>query len=235
MSAPISANFEAFSNEIQRHPQFVSLVEEGSAAVGDPWQQGYSDHDLHVVTEEDLPSDLMAVQGALLRHPLGDTYLVTHHRRADFTATGHTLNDLSVQYRSSLIAGEDLVAQRPQYNRPRALTHGFIGLQAIEDKLDKRILNAHSWTEDRLRHESYDLLKKWFCYNAAVVFGRGEAYPVQRESIVEHLPDAEIGGHILRVTHSIATAEKYELIGVLSAARDMTAHILHLPRPDEQD
>lgn len=235
MSAPNSANFEAFTEELQQYPGFVSLIEEGSVAAGDPWQEGYSDHDLHVVTQEDYPTDVQFVQQALSEHPLGDNYLVTHHQRADFVREGYTLNDLSVQFRSSVIMGEDLVAQRPPYVRNRALSHGFMGLKGIDEKLDKRILNGDSWSEDRLRRESYDLLKKWFCYNAAVVFGRGDDYPVKRESVVDHLPDADIGTEILRITHSIATAERYELIGVMVAAKEMALHIMHPPRTDEDN
>lgn len=229
------ANFEAFTEEVQQYSGFVSLLEEGSVAAGDPWQEGFSDHDLHLITQEDYPSDVRFVQEALRKYPLGDKYLVTHHRQADFVQEGHTLNDLSVQFRSAVIVGEDLVAQRPPYSKTRAMSHGYVGLRGIEARLEKRILNGDSWSEDRLRHESYDLLKKWFCYNAAIVYGRGEDYPVQRADVIPHLPDAEMGAEILRVTNSIATAERYELTGVMDAAKALTMRVLYPPRIDEDD
>lgn len=233
MSAQYSPEFLAFSEQIQQYPGFVSLVEEGSVAAGDPWQEGYSDHDIHVVTEEDYPTDVLAVRQALMEHPLGDNYFVTHHRLADFVREGRTLNDLSVQYRSAPIVGEDWITMKPPYPKGSAMSHGYIGLREIDIKLDKRLLNGESWGMDRLRHESYDLLKKWFCYNAAIVFGREGEYPRRREDVVRHLPDQQIGSTILRVTHSIATAERYELVGALSAAKDMAVHMLYPPREAE--
>jgi len=228
-------NFEAFTEEVQQYPGFVSLIEEGSVAAGDPWQEGYSDHDIHLITQEDDPSDVRFVQQALREHPLGDRYLVTHRRRADFVREGHTLNDLSVQYRSAVVVGEDLVAERPPFPKARAMSHGYGGLRDIDEKLQKRILNGGSWSDDRLGRESYDLLKKWFCYNAAVVFGRGENYPVQRADVVPHLPDVQIGAEILRVTHSIATAVHDELIEAMAAAQELTVHILYPPRLDSEE
>lgn len=90
---------------------FVSIAEEGSAVAGDPWQEGFSDHDLSVIVASDVTTESQAIYNFLNENPLGNEYLVGIRLAEEF-AKGDSLNDISLKFRAKALAGEDVVPSK---------------------------------------------------------------------------------------------------------------------------
>ena len=56
---------------------FIAIAEEGSVVSGDPWQDGFSDHDFTTIVSQDIDSEMKATYAFLEEHPLGNEFLVS--------------------------------------------------------------------------------------------------------------------------------------------------------------
>src|SRR5581483_6141867 len=144
---------------------FVSLVEEGSVAVGDPFQPGFSDHDLNVIVSKNKDQAVKDMSVYLTSNPLGNTYLVSPRLYSAFI-TGDTLNDLSLKFRSKSVAGSDVVSEKIPPSRSAILSAGEAGLIDLIPRFERRGLNIAQWDIDYARHKNYEFFKNFFVFTA---------------------------------------------------------------------
>lgn len=204
---------------------FVALVEEGSAAAGDPWQKGFSDHDLTVVVRQDIDNEMDAVQKFLSQYPLGNTCLVGL-RLSDSFASGDSLNDLSLKFRAKTIAGEDVVTTKAKPNRKKAATVGHDGLEYLLRRLERRWINLASWTNEYAQHKNYEIFKNFFVFCSAYYYGKTGHYPVTRAETAALIHDQTLAAKVLQVTNSIGSADKAAQQAALEAALTLIPEIL---------
>ena len=136
---------------------FVALVVEGSLATGDPWQEGYSDCDLHVVVAQDIDSEIRAIYNWLEENPLGDKYLVTPRLINEYLVGDNTIHDLSLKFRSKTAAGRDVVSEKRLPDREQATNAGQEGLKHLKNRLERRWLNNAHWSDEHARHQNYPI------------------------------------------------------------------------------
>ena len=186
---------------------FVALVEEGSVAAGDPWQEGVSDHDLHVIVADSKDTESKAIYDFLEQNPLGNEYLVTV-RLADDFSKGDSLNDISLKFRSKVIVGDDVVTTKSPPSTEAALEIGRSGLTGLIGRFERRLLNLSHWSEDYAQRKNYEIFKNFFVFSAAFFYGKTDTYPVTRARVAELLPNKEAAQKILWVTNNIQSASK---------------------------
>jgi hypothetical protein len=196
---------------------FVAIVEEGSWVTGDPWQKGFSDHDLNVVVRTDIQSEMRAVYNYLEAHPLGNEYL-TGLRLADEFAVGDSLNDLSFKFRSKSLAGEDVIASKAVPSREKALKTGHDELEYLLTRFERRWLNLAQWSNEYAQKKNYEIFKNFFVYFSALEYGKTGVYPVRRADAAKLLDDQIAANSLLGVTNNIGTASKSEQKAAIEAA-----------------
>lgn len=205
---------------------FVALVEEGSVAAGDPWQQGVSDHDLQVIVNESPITESKAIYDFLENHPLGDEYLVTVRLAEDY-ANGESLNDISLKFRSVTLVGEDVVASKLAPSRDAALKIGTDGLHGLKGRFERRLLNLSHWSESYAQHKNYEIFKNFFVFSAAYYYGKTGMYPKKRSDVALLLPDHEKANALLTVTNDILHATKVRQKPAIEAGMELIDTILN--------
>lgn len=186
---------------------FVAVIEEGSVAAGDPYQEGFSDHDLNVVVDTDTDKAVIAMSNYLEKNPLGNTYLISPRLYSQFLQ-GDTLNDLSLKFRSRVLAGRDVVAEKSEPDREEAIIQGRNGLQDLMPRFERRWLNISHWTLEYSQHKNYDFFKGFFVFAAAIHYGKTGHYPTTRVEAADLLPDQEAAEALLYVVNNIADTSK---------------------------
>jgi hypothetical protein len=209
---------QTFTNWLEKDlTHFVALVEEGSVAAGDPWQEGFSDHDLQVIVTSSKDTESKAIYNFLEKNPLGNEYLVTV-RLADDYSHGDSLNDISLKFRSVTLAGEDVVASKVLPSRDKALQIGRSGLVDLRERFDRRLLNLSHWLEDYAQKKNYEIFKNFFVYGAAYLYGKTGHYPISRSKVASKLPDQLAAQKILSVTNNILSASKDDQKSAIEAS-----------------
>ncbi len=184
---------------------FVSLVEEGSCATGDPIQKGYTDCDLTIVVRHDVPNEMRAVYARLAKSRIENAYRFGVRHLDEFLC-GDALNDLSLKYRSKAILGEDVVSAKTAPNREVALTIGTEGLLALRARTERNWLNLSHWSAKYSQTKNYDIFKFFFVYSAAKIYGETGRYPVTRAEAAALIEPREKADAILRVVNDICSA-----------------------------
>lgn len=220
------AHEKAFLNWLQHDlTHFVAIVEEGSAAAGDPWQTGFSDHDLTVIVREDIESEMKAVHTFLSKHPLGNECLVGL-RTADSFAKGDSINDISLKFRAKTIAGQDVIATKALPNRKKALKLGTDGLVQQMARFERRWINLANWTEEYAQHKNYEIFKNFFVYYGAYHYGKTGSYPTNRKEAVTTIADEDLARRLLMVTNNIGGSDKKAQKAAIEAALELIPNIL---------
>lgn len=196
---------------------FVALVEEGSVAAGDPWQEGVSDHDLQVVIANSKDTESKAIYDFLERNPLGNEYLITVRLAGDYVQ-GDSLNDLSLKFRSMTLAGDDVVTSKSLPSRDAALQIGTDGLRGLVGRLERRLLNLSHWSEDYAQKKNYEIFKNFFVYGAAYFYGKTGEYPKSRAELASLLSNQVSAQKLLLVTNSILNATKADQKDAIEAS-----------------
>lgn len=184
---------------------FVSLVDEGSYAAGDPIQKGFSDRDLTIVVRRDIPNEIRAIRARLEDTRLENAYLF-NVRLLDGFLHGDTLNDLSLKFRSKTILGEDVVSMKDAPSREAALKIGYEGLKALRVRCERRWLNLAHWSEKYSQSKNYEIFKLFFAYSAAKLYGETGTYPAIRADVAARLELRSIADDLLRVVNDIDNA-----------------------------
>ena len=188
-------------------PDFVAVVEEGSVAVGDPFQPGFSDHDISVIVQGDIEGLVSLLQKRLADYPLGDEYLVTPNTTENY-CQGDTVNDLSLKFRSKTLVGEDVVAHKTKPSQEKALQIGTDGLRYLQGRIQRRLVNTPNWSLDYGRHQNYQIFKQFFVLFGALHYGKTGEYPSTRQALAEVMLDQNAATAALQVTNDIANASK---------------------------
>lgn len=186
---------------------FVALVEEGSVASGDPWQEGMSDHDLQVIVTSSKKTESQAIYEFLEKNPLGNEYLVTV-RLAEEYAKGDSLNDISLKFRSITLAGDDVVTSKAFPSRDAAFQIGKNGAEGLVGRFERRLLNLSHWSEDYAQKKNYEIFKNFFVFSAAYFYGKTGHYPTTRAETASLFSNQEAAQSILWVTNNIQNASK---------------------------
>jgi len=205
---------------------FVAIVEEGSVVTGDPYQEGFSDHDLNIIVAADIKSEMRAVYDYLEAHPLGNEYLVGFRLAKEF-ATGDSLNDLSLKFRAKTLAGTDVVLAKASPSQNAASKIGRDGLSDLVKRFERRWLNLAQWTEDYTQKKNYELFKNFFVFASALHYGKTGIYPVKRFDVAKLLSDQTAADCILNVTNNIANASKHDQKLALESAFTLIDNLLN--------
>lgn len=195
---------------------FVALVEEGSVAAGDPWQECVSDHDLQVIVTGSKETESEAIYSFLEKNPLGDEYLITVRLAKDY-AQGDSLNDISLKFRSMTLAGEDVVASKALPSRDTALQIGKSGLEGLVGRLERRLLNLSHWSESYAQKKNYEIFKNFFVFSAAYIYGKTGDFPKTRMNVANLLTDQIAAQKILLVANNILGATKEDQKAAIEA------------------
>ncbi len=206
---------------------FAALVTEGSVATNDPIQPGYSDNDLQIVVYDDVMHEMQAVKEWLTANPLGDTYLLSPRLYSEYIH-GDSLNDLSLKFRSKVLAGRDVVAEKALPNQDIAQQIGRDGLLALVKRLERRWLNLAHWSDDHARHKNYEIYKNFFVFYAAFHYGTTGSYPKSRAEAAACMPDEQLAKNILNVTNNIANVTKEQQNTAIVSAIAVTQQIIEL-------
>lgn len=206
---------EVMSDELRRFvtwlrsdlSSFVAIVEEGSVVAGDPWQEGFSDHDLNIIVKTDIKPAMHTVYSYLADHPLGDDYLVGLRLAHEF-AVGDSLNDLSLKFRAATLAGTDVVATKAPPTQDKALEISQYGLENLLQRLERRWLNLSQWTTRYTQRKNYEIFKYFFVFVAAFRYGKTGTYPVSRLDAAKTFADLKEVSTILEVCNNIGHASK---------------------------
>lgn len=208
---------------------FVAIVEEGSVVAGDPWQEGFSDHDLNVIVALDIKSEAKAVYNYLEVHPLGNEYLVGLRLANEFV-TGDGLHDLSLKFRAKTLVGTDVVSDKALPSREAAISIGHEGLENLVKRLERRWLNLAQWTEDYSQKKNYEIFKNFFVFTSALYYGKTGGYPVKRADVARLLANQTAANNVLQVTNDIPNASKAEQKTAIEATFVLIDDILRDPR-----
>lgn len=204
---------------------FVALIEEGSVAAGDPWQQGVSDHDLQVIVANSKEAESKAIYDFLEKHHLGDEYLVTVHLAEDYTQ-GDSLNDISLKFRSIVLAGEDVIVSKALPSRDTAVQIGKNGLEGLLGRLDRRLLNLSHWSEKYAQKKNYEIFKNFFVFSASYLYGKTGEYPKSRAEVANLLSDQNAAQKMLSVTNNILKATKDDQKGAIESGFILIKNLL---------
>lgn len=204
---------------------FAALVTEGSVATADPIQPGFSDNDLQVVVYADIATEMNAVRNWLQEHPLGDTYLVSPRLYSEYIV-GDTLNDISLKFRSMVLVGRDVVAEKVLPNQEIARQIGKDGLLVLVKRLERRWLNLAHWSDDYARHKNYEIYKNFFVYYAAFHYGTTGDYPKSRAAVAACMSDKQLAQNVLNVTNNIATATKQQQNRAIESAMSIIKQVV---------
>lgn len=188
---------------------FVALIEEGSTATKDPFQKGFSDHDITIVVRSDVKSEMRAVYTWLEQCPFNDTYLFGP-RLLDSFLLGDSLNDLSLKFRSQVIAGKDVVREKKYPSREKSFVIGSEGLQNLRVRCERRWLNLAHWSEQYAQKKNYEIFKNFFMFAAARLYGETGEYPIRRVDVAKQLEQSSGVENILYVVNNIGVATKEE-------------------------
>lgn len=205
---------------------FVALIEEGSVAAGDPWQEGVSDHDLQVIVTSSKDSEAKAIYDFLKSNPLGNEYLVTIRTVGEY-AKGDSLNDISLKFRSMLHAGENVIVSKALPSREIALQIGKNGLEGLVGRLERRLLNISHWTEEYAQKKNYEIFKNFFVFSAAYLYGKTGNYPKSRAEVASLLSNQDAAQKILLVTNNIMKASKENQKDAIEAGFSLIGSILN--------
>jgi len=186
---------------------FVSLIEEGSNVAGDPWQEGFSDHDVTIVVSNDQEMEMAAVFEWLQENPFDDSFLFGPRLAHEFVH-GDSLNDISLKFRARTVCGKDLVKEKDLPNRQRALDLGLRGLHKLEMPCLRRSLNLAHWTLEHAQQKNYEIFKSVFVHAAAKIYGESGVYPTTRADVAAVLSANHAMHALLAVTNNIATSTK---------------------------
>lgn len=208
-------------------PGFVAIVEEGSVPSGDPWQEGFSDHDLPIAVEWDVYDAEKRIYEFLLENPLGDEYLTGVRTYDNYMSTGVILDDLTLKFRSKTIGGRDVVAEKPDPDRGQAAEVGAAELAKLPVRFERCWINLAHWSVDYARRRNYERFKEFFVYWSALQYGKTGEYPVSRAAAAALLPDQAAARQLLSVTHSIATADKPQQKTALEAAMNLIRNVVN--------
>jgi hypothetical protein len=203
---------------------FVALIEEGSAAVGDPWQQGFSDHDLQLIVSKDVNSEMKAVFAYLREYPLGNECLVSMRLTEEFVV-GDTINDISLKFRAKLLAGEDMIKAKAAPDRDKAVEIGRDGLKYLTKRLERRWLNLAQWTNEYAHKKNYPILKNFFMFYAAYHYGKTGHYPKTRQETAAQVADPKVK-LLLEMTNHIAAASKADQKTAIENALELIPKLL---------
>jgi len=186
---------------------FVSLVEEGSTVTGDPWQEGFSDHDITIIISQDIDAEMAAVSNWLKHNHFDNSYLFGPRLMHEFIH-GNSLNDISMKFRAKTILGKDLIAEKDFPDRQVAIDIGRTGLKNLEIRCLRRLVNLSYWTLEYAQKKNYEIFKNFFVFSGARIYGESGLYPIKRTDVAEIISQQQDISSLLYVTNNISTASK---------------------------
>ena len=187
---------------------FVSLVEEGSVAAGDPWQEGFSDHDLQIIVSQDETQETQAIREYLNLNMLGNEYLVTVRLLENYLKGQDSLNDISLKFRATTLSGQNVIEDKALPDMGIALKIGQDGLDNLVGRLERRWLNLTHWDNKYAQHKNYGIYKNFYVYYSALHYGKTGYYPASRAEASSLLPNADLADNLLSVTNDIGNSTK---------------------------
>jgi hypothetical protein len=162
---------------------YVGLYEAGSLTSGDGWVEGRSDRDVLIL----LDGPIAAAQEEMIRAELqmigfSDSYLFYFGHKRRFLRT-HSDQDISMKFRGVALFGEDLLPDKETPSPAFAQHWADAGLRTLPARFRIRILNGRFWSEERLRDELYNDLKRMFMFLADRKYAETGCYPRRRADV----------------------------------------------------
>jgi hypothetical protein len=164
---------------------YVGLFEAGSLAAGDVWVEGRSDRDVLILVDGRLlPKAEGMISAQLVRIGFSDSYLFYLSQKQRFLRT-QSDQDISMKFRGVALFGEDLLPQKETPSRAFAERWAAAGLRPMPARFRIRALNGGFWSEQRLRDELYNDLKRMFMFLADKHFAATGHYPRRRTDVAD--------------------------------------------------
>lgn len=168
---------------------YLALILDGSHAVGDTWQTGFSDYDLHAVFSKP-PQNLFSLVIDLLPDK---TYDVRPWSAVAF-GNGHGAKDLSLKLRGKTLYGDpDVLRSKtlPERDILQAFTLGDLRETgtALGNMHERLLAREQPYPVDTMRHLSYPLLKAPFVQIATLDFSLHRPYSRLRQEVIDAHPE----------------------------------------------
>lgn len=147
----------------------ISVLITGTGAVPEDFIEGISDYDIALV----IIDKSKKVQELVSEFELGDNFLL-NIITADQLELDSGLWPFNDKFRTKCLYGKDLVArvELPSSSAAKARLKTFIQIQ--ENKLFSRVANFRFWSEEKVKKESYSLIKHiLFAYSIYYFLKRG--------------------------------------------------------------
>jgi hypothetical protein len=172
--------------------EYCGIYDIGSVASGDPWIDGRSDRDIMIVFDGLLaPKFRERIAPRLPLLGFNDKYTFNLARKDGFLGT-HSHYDIAIKFRGQVVYGDDLIAAKETPTREFAGSLGQAGLRAMTPRIQVRLLNARSWSLERLRHELYVYLKLMFLHLADRHYATTGIYPARRRQVADAYGSPEL-------------------------------------------
>ena len=205
-------------------PDYVALGASGSTITGDRWVRGYSDRDVIVVFKREI-AKRPAVAALFSNPPFDDTLNLVPVTEALFLTPGNVAAAFGNRFRCKSLFGEALVSQvqlptsecAKQFAKS-ALCEPSMGTIA---RIERKYLDINFWSEGKIRHSLYALLKDAFTSIAILHYVETGEYLPTRRALAERIGEPAL----IRAFQSINAIESVDRNELISAAENLAVYL----------
>lgn len=203
---------------------YVALCEAGSVPAGDAWVEGRSDRDIAIVVEKEDHEIIGKARSYLNGSDFDDSFHFFFINRSDFIASDNHPQAISSKFRGRTLFGEDVVTLKD--NPPRELARELYekGVHGLPGSIERRLLNAGYWSEEKVKDKFYQIFKDIFMYLAAKRYAETGEYPVSRRDVVS-VYDYKPLKELLEVLEYYNNAEKDTIISLAEESLELLKEI----------
>lgn len=156
----------------------ISVLITGTGAVKEDFIEGLSNYDIALVVDEKSKK----IQEAVSKITMDDNFLL-NIITPDQLELDSGLWPFNDKFRTCCLYGKDLIArvEIPSSSAAKARLKTFIQIQ--ENKLFSRVANFSFWSEDKIKKESYELVKHILFAYSIYYFLKSGIFPRSRQDI----------------------------------------------------
>lgn len=175
-----------FHSFLKEHvPGYVSMIIDGSVAVGDTWVPGESDYDVLLIFESDYKKYSNSIREFLKTSSFNDEYLFVPFLKDDYIRSMATR--VTSYFRTKVLFGDDVIQEVESPSREKAKQMSNAGLRTVRSALEHRLMSTEFWSEDKVKKTFHIYFKRAFMYLAIREYAKTGKYPRTRRETAEVL------------------------------------------------
>lgn len=204
---------EKFHHFLKEHiPGYVSMIIDGSVAVGDTWVPGESDYDVLLIFESDYRKYIKFIREFLKASSFDDEYLFVPFLKDDYVRSMPIR--VTSYFRTKVLFGEDVTQEAELPSRENAEETFSAGLRTVCSALEHRLMSTEFWSEDKVKKTFHIYFKRALMYLAIREYAKTGTYPRTRRETAEVL-NAPAVTDTLRALEDRDNLSKEEIIGIV--------------------